>query len=41
MTFVFIGTVAMTSQLPVIKDLGLGFVALAFAGIMLVRYNRS
>lgn len=39
MTFVFIGTVAMTSQLPVIKDLGLGFVALAFAGIMLVRYK--
>ncbi|MDA7758024.1 SLC13 family permease [Opitutales bacterium] len=39
MTFVFIGTVAMTSQLPVIKELGLGFVALAFAGIMLVRYK--
>lgn len=39
MTFVFIGTVAMTSQLPVIKDLGLGFVALAFAGVMLVRYK--
>ena len=30
MTFVFIGTVAMTSQLPVVKDLGLGFVALGF-----------
>ena len=39
MTFVFIGTVAMTSQLPVIRDLGLGFVALAFAGVMLVRYK--
>ena len=39
MTFVFIGTVAMTSQLPVVKDLGLGFVALAFAGIMLVRFK--
>ena len=39
MTFVFIGTVAMTSQLPVVSDLGLGFVALAFAGIMLVRYK--
>jgi len=39
MTFVFIGTVAMTSQLPVINELGLGFVALAFAGVMLVRYK--
>ena len=39
MTFVFIGTVAMTSQLPVVKDLGLGFVALSFAGIMLLRYK--
>ncbi|MBC8348819.1 MAG: SLC13 family permease [Verrucomicrobia bacterium] len=39
MTFVFIGTVAMTSQLPVINELGLGFVALAFAGLMLIRYK--
>ena len=39
MTFVFIATVAMTSQLPVVSDLGLGFVALSFAGIMLVRYK--
>ena len=39
MTFVFIGTVAMTSQLPVINELGLGFVALAFAGVMLLRYK--
>ena len=39
MTFVFIATVAMASQLPVVSDLGLGFVALAFAGIMLVRYK--
>ena len=39
MTFVFIATVAMTSQLPVISDLGLGFVALSFAGIMLVRFK--
>ena len=39
MTFVFIATVAMTSQLPVVSDLGLGFVAMAFAGIMLVRYK--
>ena len=39
MTFVFIGTVAMTAQLPVVNELGLGFVALSFAGIMLVRYK--
>jgi Na+/H+ antiporter NhaD/arsenite permease-like protein len=39
MTFVFIATVAMTSQLPVLSDLGLGFVALAFAGIMLMRFK--
>jgi Na+/H+ antiporter NhaD/arsenite permease-like protein len=39
MTFVFIGTVAMTSQLPVINELGLGFVAMAFAGLMLIRYK--
>ena len=39
MTFVFIGTVAMTSQLPVVNELGLGFVALSFAGIMLIRYK--
>jgi Na+/H+ antiporter NhaD/arsenite permease-like protein len=39
MTFVFIGTVAMTSQLPVLSELGLGFVALSFAGIMLLRYK--
>ena len=39
MTFVFIATVATTSQLPVISELGLGFVALAFGGIMLVRYK--
>ena len=38
-TFVFIGTVAMTSQLPVINELGLGFVAMAFAGLMLIRYK--
>lgn len=39
MTFVFIGTMAMTSQLPVINELGLGFVAMAFAGLMLIRYK--
>ncbi len=35
----FIFTIAMTSVLPVVKDLGMGFVALAFAVIMLVRYK--
>ena len=39
MTFVFIATVAMTSQLPVLSDLGLGFVALSSAGIMLMRFK--
>jgi len=38
-TIVFIAVVATTSQLPVISDLGLGFVALSFGGIMLVRYK--
>ena len=35
----FILTIAMASVLPVIKDLGMGFVALAFATIMLIRYK--
>lgn len=35
----FILTIATTSILPVIKDLGMGFVALAFATIMLIRYK--
>jgi len=35
----FILTIASTSVLPVIKDLGMGFVALGFAVIMLVRYK--
>ena len=39
MTFIFIATVATTSQLPIVSELGLGFVALAFGGIMLVRYK--
>ena len=36
---VFIGVIATTSIMPVIKDLGMGFVALSFAVIMLVRYK--
>jgi Na+/H+ antiporter NhaD/arsenite permease-like protein len=37
----FIITIATTSILPVLKDLGMGFVALAFAGIMLVRVKST
>ena len=41
MFFLFIITIATTSVLPVIKDLGMGFVALAFAGIMLIRFKST
>ena len=37
----FIVTIATTSVLPYIQDLEMGFVALAFAGIMLLRYKSS
>ncbi|MEE2900763.1 MAG: SLC13 family permease [Myxococcota bacterium] len=37
----FIITIATTSILPVLKDLGMGFVALAFAGIMLIRVKST
>ena len=33
----FIITIAVTSITPVLKDLGMGFVALGFAGIMLIK----
>ncbi len=39
MLLLFILTIAMTSALPVISDLGMGFVALAFATAMLIRYK--
>ena len=39
MTILFIFTIAMTSVLPWISDLGMGFVALAFAAVMLIRYK--
>lgn len=35
----FIITIATTSILPVVKELGMGFVALAFATLMLIRYK--
>ncbi|TDI46718.1 MAG: hypothetical protein E2P01_08195 [Acidobacteria bacterium] len=41
MLFLFIVTIATTSILPVVQDLGMSFVALAFAAIMLVRYKAS
>lgn len=39
MLLVFIGTIATASITPLISDLGMGFVAIAFAIIMLVRYK--
>ena len=41
MTVLFILTIASASVLPYIKDLGMGYVALAFAAIMLVRYKSA
>jgi Na+/H+ antiporter NhaD/arsenite permease-like protein len=41
MLVLFILTIATTSVLPVIQDLGMSFVALAFAAIMLVRYKAT
>lgn len=39
MLIAFIATIATTSAIPVIRDLGIGFVALSFAVIMLTRYK--
>ena len=39
MLFAFIGVIATTSILPTVSDLGMGFVALAFAAVMMVRYK--
>jgi len=38
---VFIGMIATTSITPVIKDLGLGFVAMSFAIIVLIRFKHD
>ena len=35
----FIFTIALTSQLPLVSDLEMGFVAMAFAGMMLLLYK--
>jgi Na+/H+ antiporter NhaD/arsenite permease-like protein len=39
MTLLFVVVIATTSILPGIKDLGMGYVALGFAVIMLIRYK--
>ncbi len=39
MTVLFIGAIATTSIMPVIQELGMGYVALLFALAMLVRYK--
>ncbi|MGF1469478.1 MAG: SLC13 family permease [Sandaracinaceae bacterium] len=39
MSVLFILTIATTSVLPVVSDLGMGFVALAFAAVVLVRFR--
>ncbi len=41
MLVLFIVTIATTSYLPYISDLKMGFVALAFAGVMLIRFRSS
>jgi len=41
MTVCFIGVIATTSLLPGIRELGMGYVALGFATIMLVRYKAT
>jgi Na+/H+ antiporter NhaD/arsenite permease-like protein len=41
MTALFILVIATTSILPFIRDLGMGYVALAFATIMLLRYKST
>lgn len=39
MLILFVFTIAFTSALPGISNLGMGFVAMAFAGILLIRYR--
>jgi Na+/H+ antiporter NhaD/arsenite permease-like protein len=41
MLVLFIVAIATTSVLPYVSDLGMGFVALAFAAVMLVRYKHD
>jgi Na+/H+ antiporter NhaD/arsenite permease-like protein len=39
MLVLFVLAIATTSAMPVMRDLGMGFVALAFATVMLIRYK--
>ena len=39
MTLLFIAVIATTSVLPYVKDLGMGYVALGFGAIMLIRFK--
>ena len=41
MLLLFIVAIATTSVMPYVGDLGMGFIALAFAGVMLVRYKHE
>lgn len=41
MTALFIVTIATTSVLPWVSDLGMGYVALTFAAVMLIRYRHE
>ncbi|NVB43106.1 hypothetical protein G6O69_35110 [Pseudenhygromyxa sp. WMMC2535] len=41
MTVLFVLVIATTSVLPWVSELGMGYVALAFAAIMLIRYKSS
>ncbi len=41
MLVAFIGVIATASILPYIKDLGMGYVAMAFALVMLIRYKHE
>ena len=41
MTLLFIATIATTSVLPGISELGMGFVALGFAVVMLIRFKHE
>lgn len=41
MTLAFVATIATTSALPYVSDLGMGFVALGFAVLMLLRFKNS
>jgi Na+/H+ antiporter NhaD/arsenite permease-like protein len=41
MTLAFVGVMATTSVLPYVRELGMGYVAMSFAAIMLLRYKHE